>query len=427
MKVSKISILLYFIKLRASRVLSSNKVNLLRKKKWRNKLLASPYYRKLLTNNQEIPIMNKSLYMEHFDTINTLGIRKEEALNLAFESERTRDFSPTINNVSIGLSSGTSGNRGLFLTSKREKAIWVGAILDRVIGFSLKKRKVAFFLRANNNLYEAVKSSLLSFSFFDLKSPLEQHIKTLEKLKADILIGQPSVLIAIAKKYQQENIKPTFTKVISVAEVLEEDHKEYISSVFKCPTSQVYQCTEGFLAYTCKKGQLHLNEDWLEIEKKHIDSEKTRFHPVITDYLRTSQPIVKYELNDILHEGPPCNCGAKSTVIRKIEGRSDDVFRFIENKKEVVIYPDFIRRTIITASDKITNYKITLTDERSIKVYLEVKKTDELTDIFQIVKFELQQMLSEYGINEIDIISTSRNHNYMTKFTRIKNEYSKNI
>jgi putative adenylate-forming enzyme len=397
------------------------------RKNWIKTLSSSPYYSDLLKNNQKFPTMQKELFMEFFDSINTVGIKKEEALKLAFESEKTRDFSPSIKNISIGLSSGTSGNRGVFLTSKVEKAIWVGAILDRVIGFSLKKRKVAFFLRANNNLYQAVKSGLLSFTFFDLTTPIEEHIKKLMDLKADILVGQPSVLLAIAKSYQLADIKPTFNKIISVAEVLEDDHKEFFKSIFNCPINQVYQCTEGFLGYTCKKGQLHLNEDFLEIKKKYLDSNKTRFHPVITDYLRSSQPIVRYELNDILHEGPVCSCGSKSTVISKIEGRSDDIFRFLKNGDEIIIYPDFIRRAVILASDQILNYSVTLIDKKIISLYLDVEKTSELPEIFKSVKFEIEKLLSEFDIGDIDFIKANKKLDQLTKFTRIKNENSKSI
>jgi|TARA_B110000977_G_scaffold177258_1_gene233604 putative adenylate-forming enzyme len=397
------------------------------RKNWIKTLSSSPYYSDLLKNNQKFPTMKKKLFMEFFDSINTVGIKKEEALKLAFESEKTRDFSPSIKNISIGLSSGTSGNRGVFLTSKIEKAIWVGAILDRVIGFSLKKRKVAFFLRANNNLYQAVKSGLLSFTFFDLKTPIEEHIKKLMDIKADILIGQPSVLLAIAKSYQLADIKPTFNKIISVAEVLEDDHKEFLKSIFNCPINQVYQCTEGFLGYTCKKGQLHLNEDFLEIKKKYLDSNKTRFHPIITDYLRSSQPIVRYELNDILHEGPVCSCGSKSTVISKIEGRSDDIFRFLKNGNEIIIYPDFIRRAVILASDQILNYSVTLIDKQIISLYLDVEKTSELPEIFKSVKFEIEKLLSEFDIANIDFVKANKKLDQLNKFTRIKNEYSKSI
>jgi len=276
-------------------------------------------------------------------------------------------------------------------------------------------------------LYQAVKSGLLSFTFFDLKTPIEEHIKKLMDIKADILIGQPSVLLAIAKSYQLADIKPTFNKIISVAEVLEDDHKEFLKSIFNCPINQVYQCTEGFLGYTCKKGQLHLNEDFLEIKKKYLDSNKTRFHPIITDYLRSSQPIVRYELNDILHEGPVCSCGSKSTVISKIEGRSDDIFRFLKNGNEIIIYPDFIRRAVILASDQILNYSVTLIDKQIISLYLDVEKTSELPEIFKSVKFEIEKLLSEFDIANIDFVKANKKLDQLNKFTRIKNEYSKSI
>ncbi|MFK8103291.1 MAG: F390 synthetase-related protein, partial [Saprospiraceae bacterium] len=350
MEISKWLIFYYFLKLRFSRYFRSNKVSGWMVKQWEKNLEYSIFYQKHLSTEANFPKMNKQIFMENFNTINTVGVEKSAAFELALQSEVTRDFSPVINGVSIGLSSGTSGNRGIFLTSKKEKAIWVAAILDRVIGLSFKKRKVAFFLRANNNLYESVKSGLLSFSFFDLKNSIIDHFQKLQKDQADILVAQPSVLYELARIYERGNIPPTFSKVISVAEVLEADQQKYFQRIFNCEIVQVYQCTEGFLAYTCKKGKLHFNEDWLKIEKQYLDDSYTRFHPVITDYLRSSQPVIRYELNDIIHQGLPCTCGSKAMVIDRIEGRSDDVFRFDKNGKEILIYPDFIRRAVLRAS-----------------------------------------------------------------------------
>ena len=77
------------------------------------------------------------------------------------------------------------------------------------------------------------------------------------------------------------------------------EDKAYLERVFGQHIHQVYQCTEGFLASTCTEGVLHFHEDFLIIEKKYLDETKTRFHPIITDLKRFSQPIVRYELNDI--------------------------------------------------------------------------------------------------------------------------------
>ena len=424
----KLYILFYFFKFRLSRILHSNKVSGSLKKKWKKNLQKSKYYSQNYASEFEFPIINKSIFMQNFDDINTVGISRDEALEVAEQSESSRDFTPTINGINVGLSSGTSGNKGIFLTNNREKSIWVAAVLDRVIGFSFRKRKVAFFLRANNNLYESVKSRLLSFSFFDLKTPIEKHIRKLQAFNADILVAQPSVLNVIAKEFQSMKVEFRLSKVISVAEVLEEDQKKYFEKVFNCRVDQVYQCTEGFLAYTCKNGNLHFNEDWLRIEKKYIDKEKKRFYPIITDYLRASQPVVRYELNDIIQQGEPCTCGAKSTVIDKIEGRADDVFVFNRNENEIKIFPDFIRRAVILASDKVQNYQVILKKENLISIYIDVADNSLKKNIYEKVKESVNKMLVDFGVKNVGIIySPEINHNRLTKLIRVKNEYSKSI
>ncbi|MEQ8811506.1 MAG: adenylate synthase [Imperialibacter sp.] len=315
----------------------------------------------------------------------------------------------------------------MFLASQTERAIWVAAILDRVIGFSLRKRKVAFFLRANSTLYESVNSSLLQFKFFDIKSDIEEHCQTVVATSPHILVGQPSVLIHIARHYEQTGQRPSFEKVISVAEVLEDDQKAYLEKVFKIMIEQVYQCTEGFLAHTCKAGFLHFNEDWLLIEKKYLDEEKKRFHPIITDFLRTIQPIVRYELNDIIHEGGPCSCGLKTMQIAKIEGRSDDVFEFAHDDKTITIYPDFIRQAVAFSSDAIDNYVVIRRSEKKIGLFIEVSKGDFL-NAYGKAESALQSLFEIFGIPGITIIREEEQLLQKgVKFKRIRNESHQTI
>ena len=84
--------------------------------------------------------------MKNFNGINTKGIDVKQAIEVATRSEKSRNFSPTLNGLTVGLSTGTSGNKGLFLVSKQERAMWVALILQRIIGWKFRKRKIAFFL-----------------------------------------------------------------------------------------------------------------------------------------------------------------------------------------------------------------------------------------------------------------------------------------
>jgi putative adenylate-forming enzyme len=366
--------------------------------------------------HEEYPLMNKALFMDNFTAINTKSIERQKAFDVAIQAETSRDFAPMINGVTIGLSSGTSGNRGIFLATESERAQWVSCVLDRVIGFSLKKRSVAFFLRANSNLYDSVKSKVLRFEFFDLLESLDSQLDRLNKLNPTLLVAQPSLLIELAKKKELGELKIEPNKIISVAEVLYPEDRIKLEKSFGQTIHQVYQCTEGMLATTCEYGTLHFNEDFLIIEKHYIDKERTRFHQVITDLVRTNQ-----QLNDIVHEKLDCPCGSELTGIDKIEGRTDDVLRFNSAaNKEICIFPDFFRRAIIMSSSNISDYTLVQTQKNTLELYVDD------TGSLSLAKKSIYQLLENHEVPNIEIIKVdTKHHEKGNKLRRIKNDYWK--
>lgn len=362
----------------------------------------APFYAERLQKYghwSKFPSINKSIFMQEFDRINTVGIRKEEAMRLALQAEESRDFSPEINGITVGLSSGTSGNRGVFLVSLRERAAWVAYVLRGLLGLKMKKRKVAFFLRANSNLYASSNSSLLEFRFFDLTRPVAENLDALKQFMPDIIVAQPSMLLMIAQA--QEHLKLNPQKIISVAEVLEEKDKSYLQATFGQNIHQAYQCTEGFLAKTCMHGTLHFNEDLVKIEKHYIDEEQKRYHPIISDFTRSSQPLIRYELNDIIVErDSPCPCGSHFMAIGHIEGRSDDMFYLPDGKgATIAVFPDFIRRALISADESVLEYVVEQVGLAELNVYLAVADFESSK---KRVEESLKGLLSQLGVAAIN-------------------------
>jgi putative adenylate-forming enzyme len=306
-----------------------------------------------------VPVMDKAALMANFDCTNTVGVTREAALALALRAEETRDFAPTLNGVTVGLSSGTSGSRGLFLVSPRERWQWAGAVLARVLpGSLLAPHRVAFFLRANSNLYRSVSARHIRFEYFDLLDPLDQHVARLNDLRPTILVAPPSLLRLLAEAIDRLHTRPQ--KLVSVAEVLDPLDEAFVAQRFGQLVHQVYQATEGFLAATCACGTLHLNEDLLAVQREYLDAEERKFVPIITDFHRTSQPIIRYRLDDVLTErAAPCPCGSVLLALEAIEGRCDDLFHFpalADPARRVTVFPDFIRRAIISASPAPASY-----------------------------------------------------------------------
>ncbi|MBM7603189.1 putative adenylate-forming enzyme [Metabacillus crassostreae] len=351
-------------------------------------------------NLEHLPIISKREMMENFNTLNTANMNKDQAYQLALEAEKTRDFSPKLNGISIGLSSGTSGNRGIFLISDKESAKWVGTVLAKLLpGHLFERHKIAFFLRANNNLYSSTENGRITFHYFDLLDEFASHQEKLNDLQPTIIIGPPSFLRLLAEWQEQKIINVTPSKIVSVAEVLEDLDKYYIENIYNQKLHQVYQSTEGFLAATCSHGTLHMNEDIVMIHKEYLDEAKGIFVPIISDFTRTTQPIIRYRLNDILIESKTsCPCGSPYLALERIDGRCDDLFWGLKNTSSDIctLFPDFIRRAIMFASDKIVEYKVIQVDMLNINIQLKVN--GQLEEVKEDVRAEMVKLWKSYEL-----------------------------
>lgn len=343
-------------------------------------LKTSAWYRKKfagleISRWRDWPVIDKAEMMANFDELNTVGVAKSEALALARRAEESRDFSPQIGDITVGLSSGTTGNSGIFLADSKERAEWAGNLLAKVLPRSLfRPQKVALFLRANSTLYESTRSRTIQFRFFDLLNAIDDHVARLNVYQPDIIVAPPSMLRLLAARLDDGTLTHLPGKIISAAEKLDQLDEGIITKAFKQMVHQVYQCTEGFLATTCRHGTLHVNEDVVVMQRDYLDRDSGRFAPIITDFRRISQPIIRYRLDDILVERKePCPCGLPWLALQEIEGRCDDLC-FLrpshDSGASVAVFPDFIRRAVISADSGIVDYTVRQTGAGTFVVAL---------------------------------------------------------
>lgn len=344
---------------------------------WQNKQIAKhlrrlanncPFYRgQDPTKLSSWPVMDKGSMMANFDSLSATHFTKEVLMNAAVQAETSRNFEALDSSLTVGLSSGTSGNRGLFIASATEQAAWAGTVLGLTLPhFLFKSTKIALFLRANNALYERCNFGAIQFHFFDLVNPLEESSNQLVDLQPDVLVAPPSVLSRLSS--QVPNLRPK--KVYSVAEVLDPHVEKELEQSFNGPIHQIYQATEGFLGITCRHGSLHLNEDLIHFEFQSLG--ENRVSPIVTDFKRRTQPIVRYRLDDILVLNPePCPCGSVLQRVKAIEGRCDDVLELKGTAgKPVTIFPDFVVRAITNADPALQDFRVVQTATNHLRLEL---------------------------------------------------------
>jgi len=319
------------------------------------------------------PQMDKARMLANFGRINTVGLQLEDVMAAALAAERSRDFTPTLRGYTVGLSSGTSGRRGAFVVSGQERAAWAGTLLAKALpgGLFDPGQRVALLLRANSNLYETIRLPWLRFQFFDLFQPFADTIAALADYRPTIVVAPAQVLRELALGRRRGTVPRPFTAV-SVAEVLDARDRALIEDAFG-PVHELYQATEGFLGATCSQHRLHLNEAYLHVEQEWLPPAadgRRRFVPVITDFSRLTQPIVRYRLDDILVASEaPCSCGNVELAIDAVEGRCDDALHLPQRLGgRVTVFADVVHRILAQALPLEAEYQLVQSGQCRLKL-----------------------------------------------------------
>ncbi|EKO3866992.1 CoF synthetase [Vibrio harveyi] len=332
----------------------------------------SPYYNSFQGASLcDFPIMNKQTMMENLSELNTKGLDANSLMQQALEAEQSRNFAASkVGNVTVGLSSGTSGMRGLFLADKQETQLWAGNILGRLLPGLWGKHRIALALRANSPLYKSVAKGPVTFFYADLNKPYQEWIKELDEFQPTLLVGSAQALQLCAQfsgQFGQPAIQPK--RIISGAEVLTESDRHYISQKFDSELHEVYQCTEGFLACTDQQGQMRWNQDIVYIEKHWLNAERTHYSPIITDFRRKTQPIIRYQLDDIIESKQD---DGVFEPLGAIAGRCGDCLTLNASQVPVSVLPDLIYRSITLEIQDRVDYRITQTGAQAIQIEADV-------------------------------------------------------
>ncbi len=346
----------------------------------------SPFYREWFADSKNgspatissWPHVDKRTVTLHLDRWLTQPVDLAAARRMASDAIETRHFVRSLpNNVTVGLSSGTTGPAAMFFVSSRERAAWAGMALARILrGFPLRRpQRIAFFLRANSPLYQAVGRGAVRFVYFDLQRPFACLLDELQTLAPTMIVAPPGMLRLLAAERAAGRLRVSPERIVAVAEVFDADDRAAVEAAFGVRAEEVYQASEGFLAATCPAGALHWNEDIVHVEREELGG--GRYFPVLTDFRRRLQPVVRYRLDDILtnepDDAPPCACGSIFRRIRRIEGRGDDGLRLprLDGAGTGVLFPDFVRLGVARAAGNgLEDFRARQVDLRTLEISL---------------------------------------------------------
>ncbi|HEU0121973.1 MAG TPA: hypothetical protein VFQ91_15690 [Bryobacteraceae bacterium] len=284
--------------------------------------LAARHPRRMERDLGDAPVVGEDCYLTDFAKYNVLGVSLEEARQRA--RAELASGKPSQGEYSFGLSTGTTGEPGVFLTSPAERDRWLGTILGKFLSpCQVLRMRAALLLKNDNRLYHGSGR----VHYVDIGQPLKQWAAGLCKLAPNILIGPPGILLALGESetFRRHPFRPEV--VLSAAEVLYPQDRKRLQAIYGAAPRNLYQAKEGFLAAGCAHGALHWNEDLMVLEGYRFLADRERVVPVISDFTRQSQTYRRYRLDDVIRvpAAAPCPCPTPLQKIAAVEGRLQDV------------------------------------------------------------------------------------------------------
>lgn len=321
----------------------------------------SPFYRQFhegLTDRplHELPVLTKSMMMEHFDDLVTDRAIRLEAVRA--HATNGGDGKRFLDRYWLNATSGSSGHPGFFLFDRSEWTTiltsfaraheWAGVKVS--LTHRMKMASVASISpwHMSAQVGATLKSWWMPALRLAASEPLVDIVRRLNDWQPEMLVAYASMARMLADEQLAGQLRIAPHLVYTSSEVLTDETRRRIEAAWGHPPFNQYAATEtGGLAAECKEGRsLHLFEDLVMVEV--VDEHNRPVPPgvygdkvLITTLFSRTQPLIRYELSDSVRlVTEPCPCGRPFARMDGIQGRVEDVLHFPKvNGGEVAVHP----------------------------------------------------------------------------------------
>lgn len=305
----------------------------------------SPFYQRFhkgLTDRPltELPMLTKSLLMEHFDELVTdqsIRLTDVEAHLLDVRGdERFR------NRYRLNATAGSTGRRGLFLFNDAEWLSilasfaraheWGGAEISLTHHMKMASVASTSPWHMSARVAATLQSRWMPALRLDASDALGSIVAQLNAWQPEMFVAYASMAHVLAEEQLAGRLHMDPHLIFTSSEVLTAGMRPRIEQAWGKRLFNQYGATEvGDLAAECGHHTgLHLFEDLLLVE---VVDEENQPVPVgtygskllVTAFASRTQPLIRYEVSDSIRLSPdPCPCGRPFRLIDSIQGRAED-------------------------------------------------------------------------------------------------------
>ena len=221
-------------------------------------------------------------------------------------------------------------------------------------------------------------------------------------LKIRVLRGYPSSVKIFALFLKKNNLKINSIKQILVAsEVLSDNDRNIIESVFDCKISNHYGLAEQIVMFGDCEKHTHLHNYFEYGYVELLDTDRPNIKKVIgTNLHNKTMPIIRYDSGDLaIVDDSKCKCSRNGITIKNIIGRHDQLIR-TPNGYDI---PSVNFYTMFEHYLEIDQWQITYDDENINFNYLSLEglNNTKLKELNLKIKIRINNSGFKYTLNEV--------------------------
>jgi phenylacetate-CoA ligase len=341
----------------------------------------SPFYRRRLAETgvmgsqpvqlSQLPVLDKSLLMEHFDElVCDRRLRRDDLLDRVARMTRDQLY---LNRYRLMLTSGSSGRPGLFvydlagwraiLTGMVRTANWSG------LQPTVPRHRMAFVGGAAPSHIVRQCAATMAIGVHRILAlpvtlPLPQLVQALNEFQPTYLNAYPSMALWLADEQLAGRLHLSVRILVTVAELRTPEMTQRLVEAFGVRPFDVYGCTEGLFGSECEHHQgIHLFEDTTLVENVDVDLQpvpagQPGARLLVTNLYNLVQPLIRLEVTDVVTVDPePCPCGRSLLRARAIHGRSDDILSLpARDGTPVAVHP--LHFALLTRDRQVREFQV---------------------------------------------------------------------
>jgi phenylacetate-coenzyme A ligase PaaK-like adenylate-forming protein len=382
----------------------------------------SPFYRELYRDLrtpgpeslEQLPVTNKDLIMENFDSVVTDPRLKLDRLQAHLHDLTAHD--DYLGSYHVLATAGSSGRVGIVVFDRDEWATVLAAWLRCIrwmdtqpnagghIRFALiaADSPVHTTYRMASSLDIGVPRSLR----MSATDPLPRLVGKLNSYQPEMLMVYPSIGAILAEEQLEGRLQIHPRIVVTAGEWRTKTAEEGMIRAWGVTPFNDYGLTEVPVGIDCTLHHgIHVFEDLCVIEV--VDDSNRTVPPgtsgekiLITNLFNYTQPLIRYEVSDLVTmSSEPCPCGLPFSFISQIEGRLDDVLYLPGQAGEKVPVHANHFVTAMKGLGGVRRYRV---EEREdgIHVFVEPRVDARREELGSEIEVRVRRSLHEAGVRD---------------------------